>query len=357
MVFKDQEKLFFKIRRRLYKHLFLTRLVVWVVIFSLAIGLGWVVLPRVFKSAKIAYAKYNWVLSVFSSEFGYLSSYQNRTNILILGAGGTNHTASDLTDTLIVVSLGLKNQDIALLSLPRDLWVSSLQAKLNSAYHYGEAKQAGGGLVLAKASVNELIKQPIHYVLFIDFSGFEKMIDLLGGLEIEVDQAFDDYKFPIPGKENDLCDHDPEYRCRYQALHFDAGWQHMDGITALKYVRSRNAEGEEGTDFARARRQQKVLVALQKKVLDSKLLFSDKRRKLIELFKQIIKTDIPQETYFNFFKFAWLSRKQTPRSAILDGELLYNPPAKIQGQWVLLPKENDWQKIYDFIEGFFYQNN
>jgi len=141
MVFKDQEKLFLKLRRRLYKHLFLTRLVVWIVVFSLVLGIGWVILPRVFKGAKTVYAKYSWVLSVFSSEFSHLSSYRNRTNILILGAGGTNHIASDLTDTLIIASLGLKNHDVALLSLPRDLWVSSLQAKLNSAYHYGEDKQ------------------------------------------------------------------------------------------------------------------------------------------------------------------------------------------------------------------------
>jgi hypothetical protein len=126
--------------------------------------------------------------------------------------------------------------------------------------------------------------------MVIDFSGFEQAIDLLGGVEISVERPFTDYEYPIPGRENADCSQPQErteltptsvqelitegkvsneqlpklvqeYPCRYEALQFTAGSQLMDGRTALKYVRSRHS-AEEGSDFARSRRQRLLLEAV-----------------------------------------------------------------------------------------------
>jgi len=83
----------------------------------------------------------------------------------------------------------------------------------------------------------------------------------------------DDERYPIPGKEADECGGDPEYLCRYEMIHFDSGLQMMNGVTALKFVRTRNSENlEEGTDLARSIRQQKVLLAIRDKIMSTEII-------------------------------------------------------------------------------------
>ena len=79
--------------------------------------------------------------------------------------------------------------------------------------------------------------QPVHYALLIDFSSFKKAIDVLGGVDVNVERSFDDFHFPIEGKENDSCNGDPTFSCRYEHVSFKKGWQKMDGDTALKFAK------------------------------------------------------------------------------------------------------------------------
>src|SRR5690606_11303223 len=116
--------------------------------------------------------------------------------------------------------------------------------------------------------------EPVHYAMVMDFSGFKEVIDTLGGVEVDVEHSFTDTEYPIAGRENDLCDGDPEYRCRYETIEFKQGRQYMDGETALKFVRSRHAEGDEGNDFARSACQQRVISAIREKVLTTGILFN-----------------------------------------------------------------------------------
>ena len=245
-----------KLKRRLAKHLpWVRRGLVALGALALAFGLYFLI-PSVLRVMGHLTKGPLLVLSLFSRTPQDLASTDGRTNILLLGAGGAGHEGVDLTDTIIFISTELGSSDTLMLSLPRDIWIPSMRAKINTAYHYGNERRSGGGLVLAKAAVSEILDQPIHYVLLIDFEGFKKAIDLLGGVEIEVDRAFDDYQYPIPGMEEAESE-----EARYEHLHFEAGKQLMNGERALKYVRSRYAEGEEGTDFARSRRQQRLLLA------------------------------------------------------------------------------------------------
>ena len=277
----------------------------------------------------------------------WLQPKDGRTNFLILGIAGENQVGNDLTDSLIFVSTENQTGKTLMISLPRDIWITPLRAKLNTVYHYQ-------GLPETKKTVEEILGQEVDYGLVIDFSLFTQAVDFLGGVEVEVERSFDDFKYPIAGRENDLCDNDKEFKCRYETLHFEAGKQFMDGVTALKYVRSRNAEGEEGTDFARSQRQQRLLVAIQKKIFTPRIIFNP--QKTIGLAKLVlgnIKTDITYNDYAELFKIALKWRGHNLKMLVLNDGYLINPPTseqKYDNQWVLVPKTGDWQEIHLYIE-------
>src|SRR5205814_7952897 len=97
---------------------------------------------------------------------------ENRVNVLLLGIGGGTHEGPDLTDTIIFVSIDPNTKKITMVTIPRDLWVPELRAKINTAYTFGEEKQKGGGLVLTKATIGKVLNQQPDYAIKIDFSGF-----------------------------------------------------------------------------------------------------------------------------------------------------------------------------------------
>ena len=222
--------------------------------------------------------------NTFFFEKGGFDRMQGRTNILLLGTGGEGHAGSNLSDTIILASVNLTKKDIALVSIPRDLWILALSAKVNSAYATGEEKKKGAGLDFARDTIEDIVGVPIHYVVRVDFTGFIRAVDLVGGLEINVARGFDDFKYPIAGREDDTCGftiseietdrvkqvqiltatgsavlQDP-FTCRYEHVHFDSGLQLMVGETALKYIRSRMGSNGAGSDFDRSERQKTVII-------------------------------------------------------------------------------------------------
>lgn len=280
-----------------------------------------------------------------------LKKHEERTNLLILGVAGGNYRGNDLTDTIIFLSLNLKEKKAFLLSLPRDIWSPTLKDKINSAYHYGEEKKKGGGLILTKAITEEVLDQPVHYALVADFSSFKKAIDIIGGVEIEVERSFDDFFFPIEGKENDPCGGDPEFKCRFEHVHFEKGWQNLGGERALKFARSRNAEGEEGGDFARAARQQKLLLAFRNKVFSKEVILNPlKIKKIVDILRRGIETDINLAEVSYLGRFALALKKENIKRSSLEEELLITPPISKYGKWVLVPPNEDFSFIYQDIE-------
>jgi polyisoprenyl-teichoic acid--peptidoglycan teichoic acid transferase len=283
----------------------------------------------------------------------FLDNTDDRTNFLVLGLRGEGGEAIDLTDTLIVFSYSYTDQSMSLISIPRDLWVNSLKTKINSVYHYGNLKQDKGGFILTKAAIQETLGLPIHYTTVINFQGFVKTIDLLGGLEINVENSFTDTKYPIPGKENVYPETD-----RYQTVSFQSGPQTMDGKTALIFVRSRHAEGDEGTDFARSRRQQLVINALRSRLISTNLILDKtKMSELINIVNQNIVTEITPNLYPALTKIA-LNVKNAPLKRIPlssekeDGNIvvLETPPVKFyDNQWVLIARDNNWDALKLYI--------
>lgn len=277
----------------------------------------------------------NIVSGVVSPPVDVLKNMDGRTNVVLLGIGGAGHEGGDLTDSILLVSFNLKNNTADMIPIPRDIWIPSMAAKINTAYHYGNERRVGGGRDLAKSAVSELLGIPVHYAVALDFRGFVKAIDAVGGLDVEVENTFDDYKYPIPGKETV----EPESE-RYEHIHFDKGTTHMDGTTALKFARSRHAIGDEGTDFARGLRQQKIMITFRSKVFSTSTIFnSEVIGNLKDSVSSSIDMDVTTKEQGSFFKvFVGLGNKDNIKS-IEIAAFLTNPKntKPYGGQWVLLP--------------------
>lgn len=322
-----------------------------------------------------------------------LKTEEGRVNILLLGIAGGNHEGATLTDTIMVASYDLRSHQADLISLPRDLWLNKYQAKVNTLYQTGLAKagSSSSGLEFARKEIGELLGIDIPYAVVVDFSGFVKAVDLVNGLDVNVGRSFDDYKYPIEGKEVDLCgsvetevelDQDrakrlglPEGKqkiylspdgqeatdaasldlsCRYEHISFKQGLTHLSGTTALKFVRSRTGTNNEGSDFARSRRLQLVLQAFKERVLSLDILTDLSRViNLVQTFGQSIVSDIPPGKYPELIS---LARKiASVRSHVIDasGEnpLLIHPDTNdYAGAWVLIPPNNDFFKIKALID-------
>lgn len=185
-----------------------------------------------------------------------------RVNVLLLGIDrreGMNDPAR--TDTLLLFSLDPQTRTASLLSLNRDLWVKvpgvEHEGKINTAHFIGEAEQLpGGGPALAMKTVQALLDVPVPYYVRLNFSAFEQLIDLVGGIDVLVAEPIDDPTYPDAG-------------FGYDPFFIEAGWQHLDGRTALKYARTRATAG---SDLDRVRRQQQVILAVRDKVVKTNLL-------------------------------------------------------------------------------------
>lgn len=345
-----RKRVFFsRLKRKIVKHVWVLRGLIilgGVAFVFLALFIAGILLRQTKAPAYLDLA-YNFIFT----PGGVVKEMDGRTNILFLGKGGEGHEAPDLTDTMLLVSLDHEEGKLTLISLPRDIWITPLRTKLNSVYYWGNKEESGGGIILAKATVEEILGQPVHYAAVLDFSGFKKIVDVLGGVGVEVEVSFVDTKYPIPGRENDLCDGDPEYKCRYETVEFKKGIQMMDGETALKFVRSRNAEGDEGTDFARQKRQQKVIKAMEEKVLSRQILFSLSRMaELKEAVLASLETDIEQNEAAVLARSMYSSRENIV-NLILPEELLINPPksAKYDNLYVFIPKDDTWGEIHGWV--------
>jgi len=281
-----------------------------------------------------------------------VKNFDGRTNILILGKGGEGHEAPDLTDTLVLASVDFDKNAVSFLSIPRDIWIESLRIKLNSAYYWGNERQENGGLILAKSSVEEIIGSPVHYAVVIDFVLFKDLIDEVGGIEVDVEDSFVDHRYPIPGRENDECDDDPKFLCRYETIEFRKGLQFMDGDTALKFVRSRNAEGDEGTDIARSKRQQKVILSLKNEILSWNIIFSfNKLSNIKELVGSRTETDMDTIASVIVARKIFDARNNFRTLSIPEEFLEVAPKSPdFDNLYVFIPSAGNWMELQRWIK-------
>jgi LCP family protein required for cell wall assembly len=280
-----------------------------------------------------------------------------RVNILLLGIGGANHDGPYLTDTIMLASLDVKDKKISLLSIPRDLSIpvenSANWTKINNIDAFAESKTPGSGGVAVSEAVSRILNVPVDYYVRVDFDGFKNIIDKIGGVDVDVPNTLDDYMYPIDGQEDN-----PDYYARYTHLHVEKGMQHMDGSLALKYARSRHAMGAEGSDFARARRQQLVIQAVKDKMLTANVLLNP------ILITQIIgelESHISTNLQVWEIAKAWSLFKDVNNDNIITkvmdnapGGLLYQT-INDQGQYVLLPNNGDFSQVQYLAQNIFAQ--
>jgi LCP family protein required for cell wall assembly len=248
-------------------------------------------------------------------------------NVLLLG-NDARPDESDVsnTDTMILLTFDPQNKTAGLLSLPRDLWVPipgfGYETRINTAYPLGETYgYAGGGPQLAKDTVSSFIGQPVQYYARVNFQGFVDIIDMLGGVDVLV--PFDIYDDQYPTEDYG-----------YMTFQLPAGPQHLDGETALKYVRTRNVDD----DYGRAERQQQVIRAVADKVLRADTLSSLLPRlpQLLMTIGNTVQTDIPISLQLELANYMGDSSLREVRQLVLDnrfGEETYSE----EGAWILRP--------------------
>ena len=210
-----------------------------------------------------------------------------RINVLLVGIDSRGSRQTDLTDTMMVASIDPIGHTVSLVSVPRDLVNTPLGngdvygPKLNGlmAYADNHAKEfPKGGVRTLQDAIGALLEIPVHYYARVNFRGFIKMVDAVGGVDVVAPRSFEDPKYDGYGGE--------------KGYSITAGPHHFDGAEALAYARSRKALGE--SDFTRQARQQQILVALRAQVSGGgSLLFQ--LPDLLEAVGKTIRTDIPVE--------------------------------------------------------------
>jgi LCP family protein required for cell wall assembly len=243
---------------------------------------------------------------------------QDRINILVLGIDQRpGEPIACRTDTMILVSVNPKTMTASLLSIPRDLWVPIRHPKhpedrINTAHLWGEIENyPGGGPELAKDTVQYNFGVPVHYYLRINFTGFEQIIDRIGGIEVDVPMTIHDTKYPAPDNS-------------YMTFHIDAGHHFLDGATALKYARTRQGGGD--GDFTRMQRQQQVILAIRDRVLSLPNL-PQLLPRLPQLYRDMgdsIETDIPTQMMFTMAMWAQKIDGDDIRMETIDRRMTYD---------------------------------
>ena len=206
----------------------------------------------------------------FLSDFSLFDSLERldllsgKKNIVVMGCDIRKDDVGR-SDTLFVVMLDKSKKNAALLSVPRDTRVKIKGHgwdKINAAFAYGGQK-------LTRETVQDFLGIKLDNYVLVDFRGFKGLVDAVGGVDINVEKRMYYYD-PYDGFEIDL----------------RPGMQHMDGKTAMQYVRYRDEEG----DIGRIRRQQKFLMALYKHIASKNII-----AKIPGISKQImsmVKTDL-----------------------------------------------------------------
>lgn len=278
----------------------------------------------------------------------------DRINILLLGMGGKTHEGGYLTDTIMMASIEPSTKKVSLISIPRDLFVpieDMGHQKINSVNAYAERDNPGSGGLATSQAVSDVLGTPVNYYFRIDFQGFINIVDKLGGLEIEVENTLDDYSYPVMGREDA-----EDYGSRFEHLYITKGTHTMNGEMALKYARSRHGLGVEGSDFARSRRQQKILSAAKDKILDTKLLLRPTViTDIIGELSEHVSTNLKVWEIIKLWGIAKDIQGENISSKVLDDgpQGLLTSGRNQDGAYILSPRGGDFEEIKYMVSNVF----
>ncbi len=251
------------------------------------------------------------------------------TNILVVGVGGGNHDGPDLTDTIQLVSINQKDKSVAMLSIPRDLYVVvpkhggtkingvydiGLKMQRTQGYKPGEAKSqddVNAAMGILSNTVEDITGMEIQYYVQLNFQGFREIIDLVGGVEVEVPERFVDRNYPN------------ETETGVTTFFLKEGLQTLDGDTALKYARSRYST----SDYDRSHRQQVLMKALLAKVTSKEILTNPSQlRRMFLTVSSNLTTDMEWREIATMASFG-----STLSSDAIASQTIHDDPSKIGG--------------------------
>lgn len=263
-----------------------------------------------------------------------LYSSTNSTSFLLIGTHEKN------ADTIIIAHADANKNSISMISIPRDLWYKG--RRINSVYRY-----LGPDALVSE--VSEMTGLTIDHYLSVDMYAFIEIVNIMGGVDIVLENALIDPNHKI--KENG----------QWTTLHYPAGPVHLDGLGALRVVRSRHTSN----DFQRARRQQQVISAMKENAVemgdDIDKLFqfittameytqSDMRpSEMLRIFLKFKDAEIDMGNVIDTTNVLYSSYSNLYLLSEEDQKSFIEDPESDWGAWIVLPKNNDWNLIKWYI--------
>lgn len=277
-----------------------------------------------------------------------------RVNILLLGKGGDGHEGPDLTDTILVASIDPINNEAALLSVPRDLWVKTSSGgatKINSVYAYAKYAVLNGrrtpdqaqraedaGLKAVDNVVAQTMGIPIHYHIMVDFKAFQEAINTVGGIDVNVTAPLRDTLWL-------------EDTGQIYTIDVRPGWQHFDGRKALVYARSRYTSPR--GDFDRTERQRGVILALKDRVLSVGTFGNPvKISQLISTFGNHVQANLTVSEILRLYDISkMISGSNVKSVGLADPPNNYVTTSNINGLSVVIPRAGvfDYSEIQNYV--------
>jgi len=316
---------------------------------------------------------------------------EGRINILLLGMRGVDLPGGgNLADTIMLASILPKENKVAMISIPRDLYVTvpgtGDKQKINAVHAYGEQKGEGQGMEDMKTAVSEVTGLPIHYAVRTNFAGFKQLIDAVGGIEVTLSQPFDEsmqfnqehvcdsfFNIPTGNFENKTVKYFSKttqtYKTRVVASYplcnapqdtlecggnfkLPAGKQTLNGEQALCFARSRYAT----SDFERAKRQQEIIQLVKDRLMSAGTLTDfGKVNDILDSLGNNVRTDMKSWEMKRMYEiYGGMANPQIYRRVLENSEegLLYNPPQGDAG-YILLPIGDNYDKIRDMAKNIF----
>lgn len=273
-----------------------------------------------------------------------------RINILLLGLAGENYPGENLTDSIIIASVNPKTFQTAMLSIPRDLYVqipdTDSYTKINALYARGKDRHGRSteGIEDLKKALTDITGLPIHYYIALDFDGFKKVIDELGGIKIQVPKDIHDERYPGPNFS-------------YETFDIEKGLYTFDGETALKYARTRH---DEDGDFGRAYRQQLILESARSKAFSiGTLLNVPAMNNILNILGDHLRTDIPLNELESFLELAGKIDTHLTTNKVLDAGHLDSLMAvshvmlgRVRA-FILIPRTGNYDEIQELAKNIF----
>ena len=274
---------------------------------------------------------------------------EGRINILLLGAAGEHKPGGNLTDTIMIMSIDTKNNKVALLSLPRDLYVpigeSNSFTKINSLYKISLAQNKGADLL--KQDVEKITGLTMNYYMVVDFDAFSKIIDDINGINITVERDIYDTTYPGPNYS-------------YELFALKKGTYLLGGDVALKYVRERHDDPE--GDFGRAKRQQQVIQSVKSRMFSMQTIFNVVAiNNVLDTLGDNIKTDMSFNDIEKFISLSKAVDTQNITNVVIDA---WKPDSLLKvshvmvgdvAAFILVPRVGNYSEINDVAKNIFDQ--